>query len=59
MNVVLSSADVAFHGGRQTGDRPEGDAQHNQVMWDHGVLTQPTGLSSFCYRDSDFFFFFY
>lgn len=45
-------ADLAFHGGGETGEWPEGDAQHHSIMWDNGILSFPKGLS----RDLDLIF---
>lgn len=38
-------ADLAFHGGGETREWPERDAQHHTVMWDNGILSFTMGLS--------------
>lgn len=51
----LSSADVALHGGREAGERAEGDAQHNEAVRNHRVLT---GILLLCFSLYLIFFFF-
>lgn len=43
LTVRVSSADVAVHGCGETRERAERDAEHNEAVRNHGVLTKPSG----------------
>lgn len=43
----FSSTDVALHGGREAGERAERDAEHNEAVRDHGVVTRTVVFCSY------------